>query len=81
MNYVKERYNSPTVYVTENGKAICYETCIAFAGLRRCSELNSDAGMDDGNSPFTSIQDALKDSKRIKYHNGYLNNLAASIKY
>lgn len=47
--------------------------------LRRC--LNPDAGMDDGNSPFTSIQNALKDSKRIKYHNGYLNNVAASIKY
>ena len=37
--------------------------------------------MDDGNSPFTSINDALKDSKRIKYHNDYLTNLAASIKY
>jgi hypothetical protein len=47
--------------------------------LRRC--LNPDAGMDDGNSPFTSLQNALKDSKRIKYHNGYLNNVAASIKY
>ncbi|KAL6648576.1 hypothetical protein ACP70R_012800 [Stipagrostis hirtigluma subsp. patula] len=54
MNYVKERYNSPPVYITENG-------------------------MDDGNSPFTSIKDALKDSKRIKYHNDYLTNLAASI--
>ncbi|XP_062213807.1 beta-glucosidase 6-like [Phragmites australis] len=55
MNYVKERYNSPPVYITENG-------------------------MDDSNSPFTSIKDALKDSKRIKYHNDYLTNLAASIK-
>ncbi|AQL08790.1 Beta-glucosidase 11 [Zea mays] len=55
MNYVKERYNSPPIYVTENG-------------------------MDDGNSPFTSIKDALKDSKRVKYHNDYLTNLAASIK-
>jgi len=24
MNYVKERYNSPTVYITENGKAMIY---------------------------------------------------------
>ncbi|TKV97466.1 hypothetical protein SEVIR_9G496400v4 [Setaria viridis] len=55
MNYVKERYNSPPVYITENG-------------------------MDDSNNPFTSIKDALKDSKRIKYHNDYLTNLAASIK-
>uniref|UniRef100_A0ACD5TVZ8 Uncharacterized protein n=1 Tax=Avena sativa TaxID=4498 RepID=A0ACD5TVZ8_AVESA len=55
MNYVKDRYNSPPVYITENG-------------------------MDDGNSPFTSLKDALKDGKRIKYHNDYLTNLAASIK-
>ncbi|XP_038707791.1 beta-glucosidase 40 [Tripterygium wilfordii] len=37
-------------------------------------------GMDDGNSPFTSIKDALKDEKRIKYHNDYLTNLLAAIK-
>uniref|UniRef100_A0A0E0CX45 4-hydroxy-7-methoxy-3-oxo-3,4-dihydro-2H-1,4-benzoxazin-2-yl glucosidebeta-D-glucosidase n=1 Tax=Oryza meridionalis TaxID=40149 RepID=A0A0E0CX45_9ORYZ len=55
MNYVKERYNRPPVYITENG-------------------------MDDSNNPFISIKDALKDSKRIKYHNDYLTNLAASIK-
>uniref|UniRef100_A0ACD5UZL4 Uncharacterized protein n=1 Tax=Avena sativa TaxID=4498 RepID=A0ACD5UZL4_AVESA len=55
MNYVKDRYNRPTVYITENG-------------------------MDDGNSPFISIKKALKDSKRIKYHNDYLTNLADSIR-
>ncbi|KAK1362018.1 Beta-glucosidase 40 [Heracleum sosnowskyi] len=37
-------------------------------------------GMDDSNSPFTSIKDALKDDKRIQYHNDYLTNLLASIK-
>ncbi|XAR65263.1 Beta-glucosidase [Bertholletia excelsa] len=37
-------------------------------------------GMDDGNNPFTSIKDALKDEKRIKYHSDYLSNLQASIK-
>ncbi|KAG8074016.1 hypothetical protein GUJ93_ZPchr0006g42199 [Zizania palustris] len=55
MNYVKERYSSPPVYITENG-------------------------MDDSNNPFISIKDALQDTKRIKYHNDYLTNLAASIK-
>jgi hypothetical protein len=34
----------------------------------------ADAGMDDGNSPFTSVKDALKDSKRIKNQNDYLTN-------
>jgi len=33
MNYVKERYNSPPVYITENGKAMCCETCIILALL------------------------------------------------
>ncbi|KAL7163769.1 hypothetical protein ACSBR2_039817 [Camellia fascicularis] len=37
-------------------------------------------GMDDSNNPFTSIKDALKDEKRIKYHNDYLSNLLASVK-
>ncbi|KAK6931328.1 Glycoside hydrolase family 1 [Dillenia turbinata] len=37
-------------------------------------------GMDDGNSPFTSIKDALKDEKRIRYFNGYLSNLLAAIR-
>jgi len=27
MNYVKERYNSPPVYITENGKITYSETC------------------------------------------------------
>ncbi|XP_066372271.1 beta-glucosidase 34-like isoform X2 [Miscanthus floridulus] len=55
MNYVKHRYNTPQVYITENG-------------------------MDDSNSPFITLENALKDAKRIKYHNDYLTNLAASIR-
>ncbi|XP_057481585.1 beta-glucosidase 40-like [Actinidia eriantha] len=37
-------------------------------------------GMDDANSPLISLKDALKDEKRIKYHNDYLESLLASIK-
>jgi hypothetical protein len=37
--------------------------------------------MDDPNNALTPIKDALKDGKRIKYHNDYLTNLLASIKY
>ncbi|XLS50534.1 hypothetical protein HN51_011211 [Arachis hypogaea] len=36
--------------------------------------------MDDGNSPFTFIKDALKNEKRIGHHSGYLSNLQAAIK-
>ncbi|KAI3429192.1 uncharacterized protein J3R85_008621, partial [Psidium guajava] len=37
-------------------------------------------GMDDPNPPLINIKAALKDQKRIKYHNDYLTNLLASIK-
>ncbi|XP_047966974.1 beta-glucosidase 6 [Salvia hispanica] len=37
-------------------------------------------GMDDGNNPFTSVKEALKDVKRIKYHQGYLTSLNEAIK-
>lgn len=36
--------------------------------------------MDDANSILISRKDALKDEKRIKYHDEYLSNLLASIK-
>lgn len=37
-------------------------------------------GMDDSNNIFKPNKEALKDEKRIKYHNDYLSNLLASIK-
>nr|CAD1837920.1 unnamed protein product [Ananas comosus var. bracteatus] len=55
MNYIKQKYSNPPVFITENG-------------------------MDDPNSPFISIKDALKDDKRINYHNDYLANLSAAIR-
>ncbi|KAE8023153.1 hypothetical protein FH972_008889 [Carpinus fangiana] len=42
--------------------------------------LITENGMDDANSPMISIKDALKDEKRIKYHNDHLMNLLAAIK-
>lgn len=38
------------------------------------------AGMDDLNNPFLSLKKALKDDKRINYHNDYLSNLSAAIR-
>jgi beta-glucosidase len=98
MNYVKDRYNSPPVYITENGKSMmCLDCSPANQSYRliaeNCTRVTAllkiefwqcaiaYAGMDDSNNPFISLKDALKDSKRIKYHNDYLTNLAASIKY
>lgn len=37
--------------------------------------------MDDSNSIFIPRNNALKDEKRIGYHNGYLGNLSAAITY
>ncbi|EXC22071.1 Beta-glucosidase 40 [Morus notabilis] len=37
-------------------------------------------GMDDPNNILIPLKQALKDEKRIKYHNDYLTNLLASIK-
>ncbi|XP_023536718.1 beta-glucosidase 40-like [Cucurbita pepo subsp. pepo] len=37
-------------------------------------------GMDDPNDQSKPIKEALKDEKRIRYHNGYLTNLLAAIK-
>ncbi|KAG5522452.1 hypothetical protein RHGRI_034586 [Rhododendron griersonianum] len=43
-------------------------------------EAHRTQGMDDPNSPLIPLKSALKDEKRIKYHNDYLSNLLASIK-
>lgn len=42
--------------------------------------LITENGMDDANNPLVSITNALKDEKRIKYHNDHLMNLLAAIK-
>ncbi|XP_077211070.1 beta glucosidase 41 isoform X1 [Tasmannia lanceolata] len=37
-------------------------------------------GMDDPNSPFIVLREALQDDKRISYHKEYLSNLSAAIR-
>ncbi|KAL5731048.1 beta-glucosidase [Ranunculus cassubicifolius] len=37
-------------------------------------------GMDDPNRPFTALNTALQDEKRISYHRDYLSNLSAAIR-
>lgn len=39
------------------------------------------AGMDDPNKPYTAVDKALQDDKRIRYHRDYLSNLSAAIRY
>ncbi|XP_021867248.2 beta-glucosidase 40 isoform X1 [Spinacia oleracea] len=42
--------------------------------------LITENGMDDGNNIFRSVEESLKDEKRIRYYSGYLENLAEAIK-
>nr|AFK47660.1 unknown [Lotus japonicus] len=37
-------------------------------------------GMDDPGRPFMTLEKALKDDKRIRYHRDYLSNLSAAIR-
>lgn len=85
MNYIKTKYGNPPVMITENGKtprSRFHELKILF--LPSSSSIRflflGTAGMDDPNNQLTPIKDALKDQKRIKYHNDYLTNLLAAIK-
>ncbi|CAK8577305.1 unnamed protein product [Lathyrus sativus] len=55
MNYIKQKYGNPPVFITENG-------------------------MDDPNSKLISVDEALKDEKRIRYYSGYLSYLQTAIK-
>ncbi|KAF8378817.1 hypothetical protein HHK36_030166 [Tetracentron sinense] len=64
---------------TDDIKAAHRAQDFQFGCLQRWKS-NRRPGMDDPNNPFISIKDALKDEKRIKYHNDYLSNLLASIK-
>lgn len=79
MNYIKHRYGNPPVFITENGK----HTSLKLSRQDRefvnvmmfvC------VGMDDPNNLLISRKDALKDTKRIRYHHDYLSSLQASIK-
>ncbi|TVU30720.1 hypothetical protein EJB05_22355 [Eragrostis curvula] len=82
MNYVKDRYNTPRVFITENGKhkhLINLYSQINLHLIFLSTNFLFGSGMDDANSPFISRKKALKDDKRIKYHNDYLENLAAAI--
>ncbi|KAL1803224.1 hypothetical protein ACET3Z_031871 [Daucus carota] len=71
------RANSIWLYIVPNG----IRSLMNYVKTRYGNPpvIITENGMDDSNSPFTSIKDALKDEKRIQYHNDYLTNLLASI--
>lgn len=82
MNYIKHRYGNPPVFITENGKI--KHTSLNL--LRQEREFVMMiyfvyfVGMDDPNNFLISRKEALKDTKRIRYHHDYLSSLQASIK-
>ncbi|GMH27270.1 hypothetical protein Nepgr_029113 [Nepenthes gracilis] len=54
MLYIKERYNNPLIFITENGMA-------------------------DGNDKSISLEEALNDTQRIRYHEGHLSYILQAI--
>ncbi|KAL8122289.1 hypothetical protein AgCh_018874 [Apium graveolens] len=74
---IGDRANSIWLYIVPQGM----RSVLNYVKTRYGNPLVmiTENGMDDANSPFTSIKDALKDEKRIKYHNDYLTNVLAAI--
>ncbi|KAG6765652.1 hypothetical protein POTOM_029702 [Populus tomentosa] len=95
MNHIRQKYGNPPVIITENETDLYLFFSSSrimknvWALIKPCHERKTVnlsvsvvfSGMDDPNNALTPIKDALKDGKRIKYHNDYLTNLLASIKY
>lgn len=88
LNYVKTRYGNPLVIITENGKSdYSIKLCRTRLDLEKSQSYFNFLplfymfllGMDDANNSSIPIKDALKDEKRIKYHNDYLTNVLAAI--
>lgn len=87
MNYIKQKYGNPLLLITENGKPDWIWRYLSLIVMLQKENLKLNlvfhgwTGMDDANNPLISITNALKDEKRIKYHNDHLMNLLAAIKY
>ncbi|KAK1416003.1 hypothetical protein QVD17_31791 [Tagetes erecta] len=75
---IGDRANSVWLYVVPGG----FRSSLNYIKNRYGNPLViiTENGMDDPNNPFISLKDALKDAKRVKYHNDYLTSLLAAIK-
>ncbi|XP_028248013.1 beta-glucosidase 40-like [Glycine soja] len=76
-NFIGEKANSIWLYIVPHGMRNTMNYIKHTYG--NPIVIVTENGMDDPNDPLISIKDALKDEKRIKYHNDYLINLQASI--
>ncbi|KAK9060100.1 hypothetical protein SSX86_020804 [Deinandra increscens subsp. villosa] len=75
---IGDRANSIWLYIVPQG----FRSLLNYVKKRYGNPLViiTENGMDDPNSPFISLKNALKDEKRVKYHNDYLTNLLAAIR-
>ncbi|KAJ0094502.1 hypothetical protein Patl1_16706 [Pistacia atlantica] len=78
INYVTLQANSIWLYIVPHGM----RSLMNYIKLKYENPpvIITENGMDDPNNLLIPIKDALKDQKRIKYHNDYLTNLLAAIK-
>ncbi|KAG9444375.1 hypothetical protein H6P81_015715 [Aristolochia fimbriata] len=63
-----------TTYYARNNSTNAIDVLpnVALADSEANGKAISEKGMNDPNSPFISIKDALEDEKRIKFHTGFL---------
>ncbi|XP_076927128.1 beta-glucosidase 40-like [Bidens hawaiensis] len=75
---IGDRANSEWLYIVPEG----FRSLLNYVKSRYGNPpvLIMENGMDDPNDPSISLDDALKDEKRVKYFNDYLTNLLAAIK-
>ncbi|XP_025015895.1 beta-glucosidase 40 isoform X2 [Ricinus communis] len=85
--YASESSGGPINKILNDSLADSGATTLPFKGLKPIGDRANSVwlyivpeGMDDPNDLLKPVKDALKDEKRIKYHNDYLTNLLASIK-
>ncbi|KAJ0039056.1 hypothetical protein Pint_23520 [Pistacia integerrima] len=75
---IPDRANSIWLYIVPHGM----RSLMNYIKLKYGNPpvIITENGMDDPNNRLIPIKNALKDQKRIKYHNDYLTNLLSAIK-